>query len=99
LEWVVHKKGIYIRHQLNSTEKRIGGRKLPVDGFNPEKQTVYQFHGCYWHSHDCALNRGKEFNEKDETNPWWNCWNKPEPTQNTLRERIPGHRDVGMGLA
>ena len=27
-------------------------------------QTVYQFQGCYWHGHDCALNRGKEFNEK-----------------------------------
>ena len=64
LEWVAHKEGIHIRHQLNNTEKRIGGRKLPVDGFNAQTQTVYQFHGCYWHGHDCALNRGKEFNEK-----------------------------------
>ena len=53
----------HISHQLNNTEKRIGGCKLPVNGFNPETQTVYQFHGCYWHSHNCALNRGKEFNE------------------------------------
>ena len=36
LEWVAHKEGIHIRHQLNSTEKRIGGRKLPVDGFNTQ---------------------------------------------------------------
>ena len=57
LEWVAHKEGIYIRHQLNNTEKRIGGRKLPVDGFHAQTQTVYQFHGCYWHGHDCALNR------------------------------------------
>ena len=64
LEWVAHKEGIHIRHQLNNTEKRIGGRKLPVDGFNAQTQTAYQFHGCYWHGHDCALNRGKEFNEK-----------------------------------
>ena len=48
--------GIYIRHQLNNTEKRIGGRKLPVDGFHAQTQTVYQFHGCYWH--------GQEFNDK-----------------------------------
>ena len=25
---------------------------------------MYQFQGCYWHGHDCALNRGKEVNEK-----------------------------------
>ena len=43
LEWVAHKEGIHIRHQLNSTEKRIGGRKLPVDGFNAQTQTVYHF--------------------------------------------------------
>ena len=35
-----------------------------MNGFNPERQTVYQFHGCFWHGHDCALNRGKEFNDK-----------------------------------
>ena len=64
LEWVAHKEEIHIRHQLSNAEKRIGGRKLPVDGFNAQTQTVYQFHGCYWHGHDCALNRGKEFNEK-----------------------------------
>ena len=64
LEWVANKEGIHIRHQLNNTEKRIGGRKLPVDGFNAQTQTAYQFHGCYWHGHDCALNRRKEFNEK-----------------------------------
>ena len=32
LEWVAHQDRIHIRHQLNSTEKRIGDRKLPVDG-------------------------------------------------------------------
>ena len=64
LEWVAYNERIHIRHQLNNTEKRIGDRKLPVDGFNVETQTVYQFHGCYWHGHDCALNRGKDYNEK-----------------------------------
>ena len=64
VEWVAHKERIHIRHQLNNTEKRIGDRKLPVDGFNAQTQTVYQFHGCFWHGHDCSLNRGKEMNEK-----------------------------------
>ena len=47
LEWVAHKESIHIRHQLNNMEKRIGGRKLPVDGFHAETQTGYQFHGCF----------------------------------------------------
>ena len=93
LERVAHKEGIHIRHQLSNTEKRIGSRKLPVDGFNAQTQTVYQFHGCYWHGHDCALNRGKEFNEKR---------NKPmselleETRANTEYIRSKGYRVVEM---
>ena len=52
LEWVAHEECIQIHHQLNNTVKRIGHRKLPVDGFYLQTQTVYQFHGCYWHGHD-----------------------------------------------
>ena len=40
--------------------RRVLFRKVP----NVESQTVYQFRGCYWHGHDCALNCGKEVNEK-----------------------------------
>ena len=61
---MAHKERIHIRHQLNNTEKRTGDRKLSVDGFHAQTQTVYQFNGCYWHGHDCALNHGKDFNEK-----------------------------------
>ena len=98
LEWVAHKEGIYIRHQLNSAEKRIGGRKLPVDGFNPERQTVYQFHGCYWHGHDCALNRGKEFNERRKTKQTHGGTVGTNQSQYRIhpQQRIPCRGDVGM---
>ena len=90
---MAHKERIHIRHQLNNTEKRIGDRKLPVDGFHAQTQTVYQFQGCYWHGHDCALNRGKEVNEKR---------NKPmtelleETRANTEYIRSKGYRVVEM---
>ena len=45
LEWKAYQQQIKIRHQYNNTEKRIGPRRLPVDGFCSETQTVYQFHG------------------------------------------------------
>ena len=44
LEWEAHQRRIQIRHEYNNTEKRIGSRRLPVDGFHAESQTVFQFH-------------------------------------------------------
>ena len=64
LERKTRKGGIHIRHQMNDTEKRIGERRLPVDGIHSPSQTVFQFHGCWWHGHDCHLTKGKEINEK-----------------------------------
>lgn len=64
LEWEAEQRGIQIRHQMNGTEKRIGDRRLPVDGFHADSNTIFQFHGCYWHGHQCYLTRGKERNER-----------------------------------
>ncbi|CAH3017890.1 unnamed protein product, partial [Porites evermanni] len=64
LEWKAHEGGIFIRHQMNNTEKRVGERKIPVDGFHGPSQTVFHFHGCWWHGHICHLAKGKEMNEK-----------------------------------
>ena len=41
LEWKAQNSGIHIRHQMNDTEKRIGGRRLPVDGIHAPSQTVF----------------------------------------------------------
>ena len=39
------------------------GEKEPasflIDGYEPETNTVYQFHGCHWHGHTCLKNRTK----------------------------------------
>ena len=64
LEWKAEEMGVRIRHQMNDTEKRIGERRLPVDGFHGPSQTVFQFHGCWWHGHNCYLTKEKEINEK-----------------------------------
>jgi hypothetical protein len=44
LEWQAFSRHIEIRHEYNNTEKRIGARRLPVDGFHAESQTVFQSH-------------------------------------------------------
>jgi hypothetical protein len=45
LEWQAYSRSISIRHEYNNAEKIIGTRRLPVDGFHAESQTVFQFHG------------------------------------------------------
>ena len=45
LEWQAHQRHVGIRHKYNNTEKRIGSRRLPVDGYCSETHTVFQFHG------------------------------------------------------
>ncbi|XP_071797162.1 uncharacterized protein [Asterias amurensis] len=62
LDWLAFSQGIHVRHQFNSKEKRVGGRMIPVDGYCKETNTVFQFHGCYWHGHPCHLNPN-EFNK------------------------------------
>lgn len=63
LKWEAHQRGIYIRHEINNTEKRIGERRHPVDSFHGPTQAVFQFNGCYWHGNQCYLNNGKKVNE------------------------------------
>ncbi|GBM64779.1 hypothetical protein AVEN_90514-1, partial [Araneus ventricosus] len=48
LDFIATKENIFIKHALN----RKGERKIDditVDGFCEETNTVYQFHGCFYH--------------------------------------------------
>ena len=39
----------YIQHAGNGGEKFISEIQTTVDGYDPETNTIYQYHGCYWH--------------------------------------------------
>ena len=39
----------YLQHVGNSGEYRIPGTTFTVDEFHRESNTVYEFHGCFWH--------------------------------------------------
>lgn len=53
IEWLTEieqREGIKIQHRGNSDkEYTIPGTKYVVDGFCPDTNTVYEFHGNYWH--------------------------------------------------
>jgi G:T-mismatch repair DNA endonuclease (very short patch repair protein) len=57
LEWEAKNTGQYIRHQGNDTEKLIGMKRLPVDGFCRDINTIYEFQGCIWHGHRCWMTK------------------------------------------
>ena len=65
MEWESNQIGNPIRHKYNSKEKHIGKQQLPVDGWCAKTNTVYQFHGCYWHGHECMASKGIITNEKN----------------------------------
>ena len=61
MDYLNHSQGLHIRHKLNTgKEKKIG--PYPVDGYDTNTNTVYQFHGCYWHGHECWMTK----NVKDQ---------------------------------
>jgi hypothetical protein len=49
VEYEAFKNNIYIRHALNSNEYRIPDSRYSVDGYCKETNTVYEFHGDYYH--------------------------------------------------
>jgi hypothetical protein len=49
LEYEAFKNNIYIHHALNSNEYRIPESRYSVDGYCKETNTVYEFHGDYYH--------------------------------------------------
>ena len=64
LQYVERREGIKI-HSLVTDGREVNVGKFRVDGFSYAvggKAKIYEFHGCYWHGHDCARNkqRGSE---------------------------------------
>jgi hypothetical protein len=58
LEYVSCAGNLDIQHQFRGGEYVVGRHGLPVDGYCASLHRVYQFHGCYWHGHDCGKNDG-----------------------------------------
>lgn len=46
---IIEQEGIDIKHALNGGEYQIPGTRYKADGYCVETNTVYEFHGDYWH--------------------------------------------------
>jgi len=65
MDWLNTTQSTHIQHYRNNgKEKRIG--PYLVDGFDNTTNTVFQYHGCFYHSHHCLLfNSAKNPKERD----------------------------------
>ena len=66
LELIANIENKHIRHKYNNHEYRVGQHSLPVDGYCKETNTVYQFHGCIFHGHNCHLTNNSDTNPINE---------------------------------
>ncbi|MGZ8924252.1 MAG: DUF7487 domain-containing protein [Nitrososphaeraceae archaeon] len=49
LEFIMEQEGINIQHAGNIGEYKIPGTRYKADGYCSETNTIYEFHGDYWH--------------------------------------------------
>ena len=56
--------GEYYVHLYAGKEKDSHAREIPVDGYEPESNTIFQYHGCKWHG--CPCRKRKERNSLEE---------------------------------
>ena len=49
--------GEYYAHLYAGKEKNSHAREIPVDGYEPKSNTIFQYHGCKWHGCPCRKER------------------------------------------
>jgi G:T-mismatch repair DNA endonuclease (very short patch repair protein) len=57
LEWEAKNTEQHIRHQASDSEQLIGMKRLPVDGFCIDTNTIFEFQVCIWHGHRCWMTK------------------------------------------
>ena len=71
LAWVAHQHQVTLRTRLNNSEKRLGDRQLPMDGFDPNSNTPYQYMGCYWHGCPTCFDPARRHPTRGQTYAYW----------------------------
>ena len=60
LNFISKKDKITIQHALNQGEYKIPNTRLKADGYCKETNTIYEFHGDYWHGNPFMYNANEE---------------------------------------
>jgi hypothetical protein len=89
LNFIQSKENISIQHAENSNEYQIPNTKFKADGYCKETNTIYEYHGDYWHGNPYRFN-------SNEINKTTKC-TFGELYQNTLNKEQQ-IRDLGFNL-
>lgn len=79
-----HKR--YIHHAGNGGEKFIPEIQTTVDGYEAETNTIYQYHGCYWHGCTTCYPNRTENHFRLAGRQMYEVREKTRRTTNTLRQ-------------
>jgi len=60
LNFISKKDNITIQHALNHGEYKIPNTRLKADGYCKETNTIYEFHGDYWHGNPFMYNANED---------------------------------------
>ncbi|MGZ8924644.1 MAG: DUF7487 domain-containing protein [Nitrososphaeraceae archaeon] len=89
LEQIMSQEGIYIQHAGNEGEYKIPGTRYKADGYCSETNTIYEFHGDYWHGNP-MLFEPQVFNDSTK------CTMGDLYKKSLIKEKII--RDLGYNL-
>lgn len=89
LESIMEEEGIFIQHALNGGEYRIPGSRYRADGYCAATNTIYEFHGDYWHGNP-------KIYKPDDYNGSTNC--TMGELYNKTIEKEKKIRDLGYNL-
>ena len=82
ISWLNSLENPNIKHALNGSEQMICGAK--VDGFDEKTNTVYQYHGCFWHGCQKCYNEGSINNVNQEE--MGDLYEKTKERSNRIKE-------------
>ena len=94
LEWEAKQRGIHIHHARcgHGGERYIFN--VPVDGYHPETQTVFQYYGCHWHGWTQCYQKPAERQEAVRRDKQGRIITRQEAYDDTLK-RAQALRDSG----
>ncbi|XP_063692200.1 uncharacterized protein LOC134824307 isoform X1 [Bolinopsis microptera] len=94
LSSIEDKENIHIQHARNGSEYQVGSKKIRVDGFCKTTNTVYQYHGCFYHGCNNCFSDTK-YDRKTPAKSWKSFDERLNATKNIesyIREQ--GHELV-----
>jgi len=84
LEFMMTEHKIHIQHALNGGEYKIPGTSWRADGFCVETNTIYEFHGDFWHGNPIKFN-SSDINTRTHTT-FGELYEKTQKRKQTLIE-------------